>query len=123
MPFDQKDAPGIPDRPSDIAGSLADHVLRYTTDDPSVAATRDHLAAMAENARLSGEQPVPSVPDEEVWEELPPGVQRVLTKDGDMAEHSGGLWTVQRSDGSSQQFGHTYFALSLGPFRPVPSGR
>jgi hypothetical protein len=135
----------LPERESDIGGSLAAHVRQYATDDPALAARRDHLAELAEqHDRLAEQheavrppagpdgpfgQQVPAEPpaavseDEEIWEELPQGAVHVLTKDGDEARNRGGLWTVFYKDGRPpQQFGHAFFAASHKPFRPVPSG-
>jgi hypothetical protein len=136
--YPHQDAPRLPDRDgSDFGGSLADHVRQYATEDPVLAAERDRLATLADHhaatsppagsAAQMNAQHVDNTPavleseGREVWDELPPDATRVLCKGDGIATNAGGLWTVRYPDGNSQQFGHTFFAISQGPFRPAPT--
>lgn len=117
------DAPRLPDRdPVNIGGSLADHVRRYAAEDPQIAATRDHLAGLAEviETKAPRERPATPEPDEDVWEKIPPGVDRVLTSEGAEAVYNGGLWTLTFPDQTRRQLGHGHFVATQGPFRPAP---
>lgn len=144
---DRSDAPRLPARDSaSIGGSLADHVRAYAATDPQIITARDHLAELAERVpsspaapptdaedpfgHLAGAEPVPgrhAVPitpapesSEEVWATIPPGVDRVLTKDDAVAVYNGGLWTLTFPDSTRRQLGHGHFVHTQGPFRPAP---
>ena len=129
----QGDAPSLPNRSrEDFAGSLADHVRHFTTDDPMEASVRDTVAKVAEDvargAVRPGDEaaeiipepsPAAGAPEDEVWETLPPGTTRCLSKDGHLCTVAGGLWTDHET---GTQYGHGFFVNSMGPFRAAPQG-
>jgi hypothetical protein len=142
--YGHTDAPRLPDRDSDIGGSLADHVRQFSATDPQMIATRDHLAALADRIpevtpsapgqdgafeRPAAPVPSPEQPavasgsptDEVIWDVIPPGVDRVLTREDAEAVYNGGLWTLTYPDQTRRQLGHGHFVSTQGPFRPVPS--
>jgi hypothetical protein len=64
--------------------------------------------------------PEPPAPDD-TFDLIPPGVDRVLTKGGLLAQYtSGGMWTVTMPGGRRVQRGHGEFVHNEGPFRVPP---